>query len=212
MGILGKGDKSKSRVPGTTVISSGTRLDGELSLESNLHIDGQIKGTILSEHDVSIGQSGRFEGNLKAERLLVSGFVEGVIDCASLEIVAEGRVFGELHSDDFVIEPGGHFLGRSHPRRDAPLVGLGHERESEPKLAPPAEEPKTEPERETVRAAPTPTPPPPPNTPTNAGGGGEVRDGDARRKCFFVVGWVRDHGVWFFYVGPKEGKSKLRKE
>ncbi|WP_238631391.1 bactofilin family protein [Halorhodospira halochloris] len=137
MGIIGKGDKSKGASPGTTVISNGTRLVGELTLESNLHVDGQIKGTIISDHDVSIGRSGRFEGNLKAERLLVSGFVEGVIDCAVMEIVAEGRVFGELHSDDFVIEPGGHFLGESHPRREVPLAELSYERNHEPQLSSP---------------------------------------------------------------------------
>lgn len=110
-----------------------------MTLESNLHVDGQVKGTIISDHDVSIGRSGRFEGNLKAERLLVSGFVEGVIDCACLEIVAEGRVFGELHSDDFVIEPGGQFLGESHPRRDNPLVEFNHQRTDEPRLSAPAQ-------------------------------------------------------------------------
>ncbi|MFP4147676.1 MAG: polymer-forming cytoskeletal protein [Halorhodospira sp.] len=98
-----------------------------MTLESNLHLDGQIKGTIISDHDVSIGNSGRFEGNITAHRLLVSGYVEGVIDCASLEIVAEGRVFGELHSDDFIIEAGGQFLGESHPRREVPLAALQHE-------------------------------------------------------------------------------------
>ncbi|MBK5944307.1 MAG: polymer-forming cytoskeletal protein [Halorhodospira halophila] len=137
MGIIGKGDQSKSRSPGTTVICDGTRLVGELTLESNLHLDGQIKGTIVSDHDVSIGHTGRFEGNIKAHRLLVSGYVEGVIDCASLEIVAEGRVFGELHSDDFIIEAGGQFLGESHPRREVPLAALQHEAGRESQLTGP---------------------------------------------------------------------------
>ncbi|ABM62760.1 bactofilin family protein [Halorhodospira halophila] len=139
MGLIGKGDKSKSRGPGTTVICDGTRLVGELTLESNLHLDGQIKGTIVSDHDVSIGHTGRFEGNIKAHRLLVSGYVEGVIDCASLEIVAEGRVFGELHSDDFIIEAGGQFLGESHPRREVPLAALQHEGSQASQLTGPAQ-------------------------------------------------------------------------
>lgn len=87
-----------------------------------------------------MGRSGRFEGNIKAERLLVSGFVEGVIDCVCMEIVAEGRVFGELHSDDFIIEPGGQFLGESHPRREIPLTELRYERSDEPQLSGPGQE------------------------------------------------------------------------
>ncbi len=101
-------------------------------------MDGQIKGTVLSNHDVSVGHTGRLEGNIKAERLLVSGYVEGVVDCASLEIVAQGRVLGELHSDDFIIEPGGQFLGESRPRRQEPIAALSHQAEEEA----PAEEVK----------------------------------------------------------------------
>ncbi len=90
---------------------------------------------MVSDHDVTVGSTGRFEGNIKANRILVSGYLEGVIDCASLEIVARGRVFGELHSDDFVIEPGGQFLGESHPRREAPLAMLQHEQATDARLS-----------------------------------------------------------------------------
>lgn len=82
----------------------------------------------MSDSDVSIGHTGRLEGDVKAERVLVSGYVEGCLDCASLEIVAQGRVYGELHSDDFVIEPGGQFLGQSYPRRQETIAALSHDR------------------------------------------------------------------------------------
>ncbi|WP_200192469.1 polymer-forming cytoskeletal protein [Halorhodospira abdelmalekii] len=160
------------------MISDGTRLVGELTLESNLHLDGQIKGTVISDHDVSIGRSGRFEGNIKAERLIVSGFVEGVIDCTCLEIVAEGRVFGELHSDDFVIEPGGQFLGESHPRREVPLASLSNERSGEARLAAPAEAYAPVDGGANNRAQPQARAVPPPSTTPRTGaeasGGGEL--------------------------------------
>lgn len=107
-----------------------------MSLESNLHLDGHLKGTILSNCDVSVGHTGRLEGDVKAERVLVSGYVEGCLDCASLEIVSQGRVYGELHSDDFVIEPGGQFLGQSFPRRAEPLAALSHDRGADAEPAP----------------------------------------------------------------------------
>ncbi len=126
-----------------------------MTLESNLHLDGQIKGTVLSNHDVSVGHTGRFEGNIKAERLLVSGYVEGVVDCASLEIVAQGRVLGELHSDDFIIEPGGQFLGESRPRRQGPIAALSHQAEEEP----PEEDVEAVEEAPEPKAASAPPPP-----------------------------------------------------
>lgn len=75
-----------------------------------------MRGTIRTHGDVSIGESGRLEGTIQAERLVVSGQLEGDVDCHALEIVASGKVYGDVYSDTFVIEPGGIFRGQSHDR------------------------------------------------------------------------------------------------
>ena len=72
-----------------------------------------MQGTIICRGDVSIGQSGYFEGTIDAERLLVSGQVQGHVRCQSLEIVATGHVYGEVAAERFAIEPGGEFVGES---------------------------------------------------------------------------------------------------
>ncbi len=53
---------------------------------------------------------------------MVSGHLEGDVDCHSLEIVTNGKVFGEVYSDAFVIEPGGLFRGQSHSRDEERLA------------------------------------------------------------------------------------------
>lgn len=81
-----------------------------------------MRGTVRTHGDVSIGESGRLEGTIQAERLVVSGHLEGDVDCHALEIVANGRVHGDVHSDTFVIEPGGIFRGQSHARDEQHLA------------------------------------------------------------------------------------------
>lgn len=127
MGLFGKsGNANKRRGGGTTIIATGTTLTGELKPEGNLHIDGRIEGNIRSEHDVSIGADGSFEGDIHANRMVVSGFARGRIECDSLEIVEQGRVLGEVSSRAFVIEPGGQFLGESRSTDQESVAALSH--------------------------------------------------------------------------------------
>lgn len=164
MGLIRRGQKKQStrsaRPAGTTIIAGGTRLAGELHLEGALHVDGTVEGTISSTGDISVGRTGYLEGTISAERLLVSGEVRGRIECETLEIVESGKVFGEVASQGFIIEPGGQFVGESMSR-DEPRTAGGNP-------APLAE--AVEPEVEAPPAKPVPvaepTPDPMPAEPT----------------------------------------------
>lgn len=59
--------------------------------------------------------------------MLVSGYVNGKIECERLEIITQGKVYGEVTSSEFIIEPGGQFVGESHVRGHQPLAQLSHE-------------------------------------------------------------------------------------
>ncbi len=126
MGLFG-GSKGKTRPRGgTTIIADGTRLTGDLDLSGNLHIDGHVEGRIDSGFDVSVGASGSLEGDIRAQRIVVSGMIRGRVDCGRLEIVDKGRVFGEVSSKEFVIEPGGQFVGESRTASDEVVKALDH--------------------------------------------------------------------------------------
>jgi len=73
-----------------------------------------VEGTIICRGDLSIGRSGYFEGSIEAERLVVSGHVQGHVRCQSLEIVHTGQVCGDVSAEHFIIEPGGQFVGERH--------------------------------------------------------------------------------------------------
>lgn len=97
----------------TTVIAKGTKITGKLDVECKLHIDGLIEGTIYSSSIVTVGTAGVVKGEIFAQRLLVSGEVLGNCDCANIEILAGGRVIGDIASANLIIESQGFFEGTS---------------------------------------------------------------------------------------------------
>ncbi|MFP4209161.1 MAG: polymer-forming cytoskeletal protein [Wenzhouxiangella sp.] len=127
MGIIGRNHPKQGKSSGTTVVAAGTELVGNLALEDNLHIDGRIKGDVESRAEVIIGQPGHMEGRIQAQRVLVSGSFEGTIETERLEIVASGRVTGEVTVGQLVVESGAHFNGSSRIRGDEPPRQLTHD-------------------------------------------------------------------------------------
>jgi cytoskeletal protein CcmA (bactofilin family) len=133
MGFLGKGDKAKTRSNHTTVVAEGTRFSGELKLEANLHVDGRIEGGIVCDNDISVGRNGEIDGDIKADHIVISGQVKGRVECDRIEIMSSGRVFAEVTSRDFVVEPGAQFVGENRLKQDHPPKALSY---LEPEAAP----------------------------------------------------------------------------
>ena len=127
MGIIGKSGKTNGERTGTTVIAAGTNLVGSLTLSDSFHLDGSMDGNIESKSDVSIGKNGQFEGDIQAQRVVVCGHFNGTLDCQRLEIVAGGRVTGEIAVGELVIESGGQFSGSSRIKDDEPPRQLSHQ-------------------------------------------------------------------------------------
>jgi cytoskeletal protein CcmA (bactofilin family) len=126
MGIIGRNHSKQVKNSGTTVIAAGTELVGSLALDDNLHIDGRIKGDVESNAEIIIGKPGHMEGQIKARRVLVSGSFDGSIEAERLEIVASGKVTGEVTVGQLVVESGAHFNGTSRIRGEEPPRQLTH--------------------------------------------------------------------------------------
>ena len=97
----------------TTIITEGSFIKGEMTLDCNLYIDGEFEGTIKSKKLVTIGKSGKVRGEVHTNHLVVQGVVEGSVEAERLEIMAAGKVLGSILSSELVIEAKGHFEGES---------------------------------------------------------------------------------------------------
>lgn len=106
--------------PGTTVtganeewtgfIDQGVTLEGTLQVTGTFRVDGTVKGNIISEQTLILGENAKVEGQIEGNRVVIAGRYDGVIFAKGrVEIQAKGVVTGEVHSPCLVIE-----IGRAH--------------------------------------------------------------------------------------------------
>ena len=99
---------------GTTdsLIAEGTTVDGGVSGDCQLHVDGVIHGDVAVTH-LSVGQVGKIEGASKAKSVEVRGRVLGSIAAKEVKLLAGCNVEGDISHEQLIIEPGAIFEGRS---------------------------------------------------------------------------------------------------
>ncbi|HKC23901.1 MAG TPA: polymer-forming cytoskeletal protein [Thermoanaerobaculia bacterium] len=103
-----------NRKPGSLngFLDKDARFEGKLSFEDLFRIDGTLKGSVVSDEELVVGESGTVEGDIRVGRLSVSGTVRGVVFARErIEVHAGGRVFAELHSPALVVEEGAVIQG-----------------------------------------------------------------------------------------------------
>ena len=99
----------------TGFIDQGVTLEGTLQLKGTFRIDGNVKGNIISEQTIVLGEGAKVEGQIEGNRVVIAGRFDGVIFAKGrVEIQQKGVVTGEVHSPCLVIDPGGIFDGRCH--------------------------------------------------------------------------------------------------
>ena len=99
----------------TGFIDQGVMLEGTLTVTGTFRIDGNVKGNIISEQTVILGEGAKVEGQIEGNRVVIAGRFDGVIFAKGrVEIQVKGVVTGEVHAPCMVIDPGGIFDGRCH--------------------------------------------------------------------------------------------------
>ena len=91
------------------------RFEGTLEFSGTLRIEAQVKGNILSNQTLVLGEGAKVEGQIEGNHVIIAGRFDGVIFAKGrVEIQSKGVVSGEIHTPCLVIEPGGIFDGRCH--------------------------------------------------------------------------------------------------
>lgn len=100
---------------GTTLISSGTTLKGDISSNGDLRIDGTIKGNISSSAKIIVGASGVVEGDITGNQADIVGKVSGNIRAKELlQLRGDSVVSGNLYAGKLQVEPSATFNGQCH--------------------------------------------------------------------------------------------------
>lgn len=96
------------------IINAGTSINGDISSEGDLRIDGNITGNISVKSKLVLGASSKINGNVKAANCDVQGNVNGNLIVEDLlSVKATAKIFGDITSQKLVIEAGAEFNGNS---------------------------------------------------------------------------------------------------
>ncbi len=96
-----------------TLISQGTTLNGDVASESDLRIDGTVKGNVICSAKIILGTSGMVEGNVTGVLADIAGKVIGNIEVKELlQMREECNVEGNIMAAKLQIEPSATFNGR----------------------------------------------------------------------------------------------------
>jgi cytoskeletal protein CcmA (bactofilin family) len=89
-----------------------TEFLGELRFRDTFRIDGRLKGKIVSDNTLIVGESGNVEAEVDCGVVSIRGTVTGKIHGRQrIELLAGSKVSGTLISPKLVIEDGAFFEG-----------------------------------------------------------------------------------------------------
>ncbi len=96
-----------------TRIGASLTLEGDLTCEEDLRVDGRLKGTVsVPQHRVLISSAGKVRANVFARVIEVEGQVRGDLQGSERVVVkATGNVVGNLRAPRVSLENGAQFKG-----------------------------------------------------------------------------------------------------
>jgi len=98
-------------------MDQGTEVIGELRFRETFRVDGRVKGKIVSEKTVIIGETAQIEADIDCGVVSIRGTVTGSIQGRErIELLAGSRVYGRLSSPRLMIEEGAFFQGECDMR------------------------------------------------------------------------------------------------
>ncbi len=93
-------------------IVGGTSIEGHINSESNIRIDGFLKGTIITKGRLVLGPDGKIEGDITCQNADIEGTLNGTINVKELlTLKTTAKLQGDISTGKLSIEPGAVFSG-----------------------------------------------------------------------------------------------------
>lgn len=105
-------------------IGPSVTIKGEIRAKEELHIDGDVEGSVESQHRVTIGPSGKVRANINAREVVIMGSVNGHVHAAEkITIRKSATLVGDIKTAGIVIDDGAYFKGsidilRAEPKKE----------------------------------------------------------------------------------------------
>jgi len=95
-----------------TVIGSGTVIEGTVKVSHDIRVDGVIKGKVVINGDLIVGNTGVIEADIEVKSTKLGGKIIGNLNAKELiELEENASVMGDIKTKDLIINEGAIFHG-----------------------------------------------------------------------------------------------------
>ncbi len=100
---------------GLSIIGTGMRVEGDVSADGVVKVEGSIVGTIRAARQVLVAKGGLVEGDILTREAIVGGEVRGGIQATErVELQATSVVHGDITTRRLFVQEGGEINGILH--------------------------------------------------------------------------------------------------
>ncbi len=98
--------------PIETTIGPNTHIKGDIQGDGSLRVEGVVEGTISTTGNLVITESAKVMAEVKASNVSVAGAVKGNIHANRVEVLATGRVWGDMTVKVMLTNEGAYVSGQ----------------------------------------------------------------------------------------------------
>lgn len=107
-----RGNNTAPNQASTSVVDQGCELEGRLSFDGTVILNGKFQGEIHSTGTLLVGETGQVQADMQVDVLIVSGQVTGNINARErVELKGTARIYGDIATPVLVLEEGVVFDG-----------------------------------------------------------------------------------------------------
>lgn len=105
----------------TAFIDEGSEIEGKFTFSGTVMLNGRLRGEIVSNDSLIVGEKGVVNASIRAGIVLISGEVVGNITASErVELRGSARVYGDVEAPVVVVEEGVLFEGHCRMTKARP--------------------------------------------------------------------------------------------
>lgn len=105
--------KSSDKSHEINFIANGSKLEGDLTSEGDIRIDGHLIGSIKTQGRIVLGEGGVIEGEVLCKTGIIGGEIKAnIVSEELLTLKSTAKLNGEITAGKLAIEPGANFTGK----------------------------------------------------------------------------------------------------
>lgn len=107
------GKPSAAQLEYTTFIEEGSEIEGKFTFSGTVMVNGRLRGEIISNDSLIIGEKGVINANIRAGTIQIDGEVVGDVSASDrIELRQHCRVYGDMNAPVVIIAEGALFEGQ----------------------------------------------------------------------------------------------------